>query len=67
MKGARFNGIGTSDGTETSILAVTSKARQSVAHYRHVPFSFDFSVKERTYLGILHLRTFLTPTENILL
>ena len=48
-----FNRIITSEGTETLVLAFTSKTGQSVAHNRHRISNSDFSVRERLYLGIL--------------
>ena len=43
----------TSEGTDTLILAFTSKTGQSVAHNSQNFFYFRFSVREKTYSGIL--------------
>ena len=45
-----FDRFITSGGTETLILALTSKLRQSVAHNRHRIFLFGFCVRKRIYL-----------------
>ena len=48
-----FDRFMTSEGTDTLILAFTSKTGQSVARYTHRFFYLDFSVRERIYLRIL--------------
>ena len=50
----------TSEGTDTLILAFTSKTVQSVARNTQNLFYWDFSVRERIYLGILK-PSFQTP------
>ena len=53
LKLVDFGRFMTSEGTETLILAFTTKTGQSIAHNGHRIFYLDFSVRERIYSGIL--------------